>query len=74
MKTGKFRCAIIAAVASFFALSLAFAGEDEATTPAEEDEVAAVEATAEDEATAKAAKEEKAAMEEEEEEDAEEAE
>ncbi len=68
METGKFRQAIFGALVSFFALSLAFAGEDEAATPAEEDEVAAVEATAEDEAIAEAAKEETAAMEEEEEE------
>ncbi len=39
METGKFRHAIIAALASFFALSLAFAGE--------EDKAAATEATAE---------------------------
>ncbi len=70
METRKFRHAIFAALVSFFALSLAFAGEDESATPAEEDEVAAVEA----EATAEAAKEETAAMEEEEEEEAEEAE
>ena len=74
METGKFRHAIIAALASFFALSLAFAGEDESATPAEEDEVAAMEAAAEDEAIAEAAKDLTAAMEEEEEEEAEEAE
>ncbi len=64
METGKLRHAIIAALASFFALSLAFAGE--------EDKAAATEATAEavecaeEAAIAAAAKEEeKAAMEEE---------
>ncbi len=69
METGKFRHAIIAAIASFFALSLAFAGEDEDATAAEEDEVAAMEAVAEDAAIAEAAKEETAAIEEEEEEE-----
>ncbi len=75
METRKFRLAIIAAITSFFALSLAFAGEDESATPAEEDEVAAMEAVAEDEAIAKAVEEETTAIEEEEEaEEAEEAE
>ena len=79
METGKLRHAIIAALASFFALSLAFAGE--------EDKAAATEATAEavecaeedvacvaEAAIAEAVKEETAAMEMEEEEEAEEAE
>ncbi len=76
METGKFRHAIIAALASFFVLSPAFAGEDESATPAEEAEVAAMEAAAEDVSIAEAAKEETAAMELEleEEEEAEEAE
>ena len=65
METGKFRPAIFAALVSFFALSLAFAGEDEAATAAEEDEMAAVEATAEHAAKTEATDEEKAAMEEE---------
>ena len=71
METGKFRYAIIAALASFFALSLAFAGEeDKAAATAEvvecaEDDVACAEAAA----IAAAAKEEEAAMEEEEEEE-----
>jgi hypothetical protein len=69
METGKLRHAIIAGLASFFALSLAFAGEDESATPAEEDEAAVIEATAEDVAIAEAA-----AKEMEEEEEAEEAE
>ncbi len=71
METGKLRHAIIAGLASFFALSLAFAGEDESATPAEEVEAAVTEATAEDVAIAEAAAKE---MEEEEEEEAEEAE
>ncbi len=74
METGKFRHAIFAALVSLFALSLAFAGEDESATPAEEDEMAAVEATAEHAAKTEASDEEKAAMEEEEAEEAEEAE
>ena len=76
METGKFRHAIIAALVSFFALSLAFAGEDKSATPDEEDEMAAVEATAEHAAKTEATDEEKAAMEEaeEEEEETEEAE
>ena len=74
METRKFRLAIIAAITSFFALSLAFAGEDESATPAEEDEVAAMEVAAEDVAIAAAAEEEIAAMEEEEAEEVEEAE
>ncbi len=69
METGKLRHAIIAGLASFFALSLAFAGEDESATPAEEVEAAVTEATAEDVAIAEAA-----AKEMEEEEEAEEAE
>ncbi len=75
METGKLRHAIIAALASFFALSLAFAGEeDKAAATAEvvecaEDDVACAEA-----AIAEAVKEETAAMEMEEEEEAEEAE
>ncbi len=78
METGKFRHAIIAAIASFFALSLAFAGQDQSAWPAEEDKVAATEvsaatdAAAEDVAIAEAAKEETAAIEEEEEEEEEE--
>ena len=72
MKIEKLRHAIIAALASFFALSLAFAGEDESATAAEEEEAAAMEAPAEDTATAEAAKKETAAEEEEEEEEAEE--
>ena len=71
METGKLRHAIIAGLASFFALSLACAGEDESATPAEEVEAAVTEATAEDVAIAEAAAKE---MEEEEEEEAEEAE
>ncbi len=71
METRKFRLAIIAAITSFFALSLAFAGEDESATPVEEDEVAAIEAAAEEVAIAEAAEEETAAIEEEEEEEAE---
>jgi len=67
METRKFRHAIIAALASLFALSLAFAGQDESATPTEENEVAAMEAAAEDVAIAKAAKEEAAAKEMEEE-------
>ncbi len=63
METRKFRHAIIAALASFFALSLAFAGEDESETLAEEDEVVAMEAAAENVAIGKAAKEEVAAKE-----------
>ncbi len=75
METRKFRHAIIAGLASFFALSLAFAGEDEDATAAEEDEVAAMEAVAEDEvAIADTATEETAAKELEEEEEEEEAE
>ncbi len=74
MDTGKFRHAIIAALASFFALSLAFAGEDESETLAEEDEATAMEVTAEDVAIVEAAEEETAAIEVEEEEEAEEAE
>ncbi len=66
MKIEKLRYAIIAALASFLALSLAFAGDDE--TAAEEEE-AAVEAPAAEAATAEAAKEETAAAEEEEEEE-----
>ena len=61
MESRKIRHAIIAVLASFFALSLAFAGEDESATPAEEDEVAPMEAAAEDVAIAEAAKEETAA-------------
>ncbi len=71
METGKFRHAIIAALASFFALSLACAGEDESAELAEEDEAAVTEATAEDVASAEAAEEKTAAIEEEEEEEAE---
>ena len=71
METRKFRLAIIAAITSFFALSLAFAGEEESATPAEEDEVAAIEAAAEDVAVAEAVEAETAAIEEEEEEEAE---
>ncbi len=71
METGKLRHTIIAALVSFFALSLAFAGEDESATPAEEDEAAVTEATAEDVAIAEAAAKE---MEEAEAEEAEEAE
>jgi hypothetical protein len=67
METRKLRHAIIAALASFFALSLAFAGEDESAIAAEEE--AAMEAPAEDTTTAEAAKEETAAEEEEEEEE-----
>ncbi len=67
MKIEKLRHAIIAALVSFFAMSLAFAGEDEAATTAEED-AAAMEAPAEDAATAEAAKEETVAAEEGEEE------
>ena len=70
MKIEKLRHAIIAALVSFFALSLAFAGEDESATAAEE-EVAATEAPAEDTTTAEAAKEETTAEEEEESEEAE---
>ena len=57
METGKFRLAIIAALASFFALSIACVAEDEPATPAEEDEAAAIEAAAEDVAIAEAAEE-----------------
>jgi len=57
MKIEKLRHAIIAALVSFFALSLAFAGEDESATAAEE-EATATEAPAEDTTTAEAAKEE----------------
>ena len=67
MKIEKLRYAIIAALVSFFAMSLAFAGEDEAATTAEED-AAAMEAPAEDAATTEAAKEETVAAEEAEEE------
>ncbi len=77
METGKFRHAIIAALASFFALSLAIAGEEDKATATEataeavecaEDDVAC----AEEAAIAAAAKEEeKADMEEEDEEEAE---
>ncbi len=66
METGKLRHVIIAALASFFALSLAFAGE--------EDKAAATEATAEDVASAEAAEEITAAIEAEEEAEEEEAE
>ena len=65
MKIEKLRHAIIAALVSFFAMSLAFAGEDKAATTAEED-AAAMEAPAEDAATTEAAKEETVAAEEEE--------
>ncbi len=68
MKIEKLRYAIIAALVSFFAMSLAFAGEEKAETTAEED-AAAIEAPAEDAATAEAAKEETVAAEEEEAED-----
>ena len=70
METRKLRHAIIAALASFFALSLAFAGEeDKAAATAEavecaEEDVACADAAA---ITAAAKEEEKAAMEEEEE-------
>ncbi len=57
METEKFRLAIIAALASFFALSLACVAEDEPATPAEEDEAAAIEAAAEYVAIAEAAEE-----------------
>ena len=67
MKIEKLRHAIIAALVSFFAMSLAFAGEDKAATTAEED-AAAMEAPAEDAATTEAAKEETVAAEEAEEE------
>ncbi len=63
METGKFRLTIIAALASFFALSLGCVAEDEAATPAEEDEAAAIEAAAEYVAIAEAAEEETAAIE-----------
>ena len=63
METGKIRLAIIAALASFFAVSLAFAAGDESATPAEEDEAAAIEAIAEDVAIAEEAEEEAAAIE-----------
>ena len=63
MEAGKLRLAIIAALVSFFAASLAFAADDESATAAEGDEAAAIEATAEDTATAEGA-EEKAAAEE----------
>ncbi len=63
METGKFRLAIIAALASFFALSLGCVAEDEPATPAEEDEAAAIEAAAEYVAIAEAAEEETAAKE-----------
>jgi hypothetical protein len=62
METGKLRLAIIAALVSFFAASLAFAA-DESATLAEGDEAAAIEATAEDTATAEGAEEEAAAEE-----------
>lgn len=63
METRKFRHAIIAALASLFAMSLAVAGQDESAAPAEEDEVVAMEAAAEDVAIGKAAREEVAAKE-----------
>ncbi len=51
METGKFRLAIITALVSFFAASLAFAGAHESAAPTEEEEVA-IEAAAEDMAIA----------------------
>ena len=63
METGKFRLAIIAALMSFFAASLAFTASHESATPAEGDEAAATEATAEDAATAEETEEAAAAAE-----------
>ncbi len=60
METGKFRLAIIVALASFFAASLAFAADDESATAAEGDEAAAIEAVAEDVAIAEELEEEAA--------------
>ena len=47
METGKLRLAIIAALVSLFAASLAFGAAHESATAAEGDEAAAIEATAE---------------------------
>ena len=63
METGKFRLAIIAALASFFAALLACTPTDESATLAEEDEAAAIGAAAEDVAIAEEAEEETAAKE-----------
>jgi ABC-type enterochelin transport system substrate-binding protein len=63
METGKFRLAIIAALASFFVALLACTPAEESATPAEEDEAAAIEAEAEDVAIAEEAEEETAAIE-----------
>ena len=57
METGKFRLAIIAALVSFFATSLAFSMGHEAATLAEEDEATSIEAAAEDVAIAEEAEE-----------------
>jgi len=66
METGKFRLAIIVAIASFFAASLAFTASHESAMPAEEDE-AAIEAAAEDVAIAEEVEDEEAIIEAEEE-------
>ncbi len=63
METGKFRLAIIAALVSFFATSLAFGMAHESATPAEEDEATSIEAAAEDVAIAEEAEEETATIE-----------
>ncbi len=60
METGKLRLAIIAALVSFFAASLAFAADDESAIAAEGEEAAAIEATAEDVAIAEEAEEDAA--------------
>ena len=57
METGKFRLAIIAALVSFFATSLAFGMAHESATPAEEDEATSIETAAEDVAIAEEAEE-----------------
>ena len=63
METGKFRLAIIAALVSFFATSLAFSMGHESATLAEEDEATSIEAAAEDVAIAEEAEEETATIE-----------
>ena len=63
METGKFRLAIIAALVSFFATSLAFSMGHESATLAEEGEATSIEAAAEDVAIAEEAEEETAAIE-----------
>ena len=60
METGKLRLAIIAALVSLFAASLAFGAAHESAIIAEGDEAAAIEAAAEDVAIAEEAEEDAA--------------